>query len=65
MLLPDNFLANRYWNSNGFAVCAVAIRGGLGSDWSAYISGFTPESERDAILFTEAESSDCDGKNAD
>jgi hypothetical protein len=52
MQLPDNFLANRYWNANGFAACAVAVRGRDGDDWTAYISGFTPESEREAILFT-------------
>jgi hypothetical protein len=52
MQLPENFIANRYWNANGFAACAVAVRGGRGTDWAAYISGFTGESERDAILFT-------------
>jgi hypothetical protein len=50
MIVPDGFLANRYWNANGYAACAVAVKGEA-NDWAAYITGYDPESEREAILF--------------
>ncbi len=51
MILPEDFLANRFWCANGFAACVVAVKGGVG-DWAAYISGFSDESEEEAIRFT-------------
>jgi hypothetical protein len=48
----NKIVAARYWNTNPYAVCIVAVRGDSGRDWAAYIAGASgAEFQEEAEIF--------------